>query len=726
MVRSYWKGTLVVALAWPGLVWGQQPPAAAPAAAPAVAPVPASSDEFMTVQEAGKPPQKCRILKSYQLPDGHTAREVQDVVSGEIMTIVDTGAAVSSHPIVGAPHGPVLGSRLFHRDDMVAHGPCDTCTSGAPCTSTCQSGTPCTSTCQSCAPCTTTCQGPAPCCTTTGQPGRVVAMPASDGGHMTPMPMPSAVVEYPHVPFWKRWFGKDEIVQPAPTVVVKPTQPTTPGVKPTTAVTTTKPAVDSAQPTDWRRSWGKPETTQADAKKTDDDKSKKVWPTWPNDYSSARAPVKTDSTAAKTDKPDANKPAKPDTTASKPATPAKPEVASASKPKSDDDKDKAKTPPTSLWSKNQTPSKSNEPPGTVKGGPTSSELAHADTSKTDPLNNPDRYSKKPLDTKLQEPGKSMESKPAAETKAVASDKNASKVSQVSTTVQHSVAAPGVASTEPYIPLGARSVAAAYGGPMGQVCYMPVPMMTLPQALPPGSTRPAMTPPPPPPEPAKPDENQVNAFTPTPQRVAQATNTIPNAFSTSGPPQQVVMIPPGMMMPMPPAGPIAQVGYFPPAYPQPYGPGYPGMVPAGFNPMMPAPPVCPPQAPPMAAGNNAGQLMLTLRDAMYPSHREWAAEAMASTTDWRSNPQVVDALVLAAREDPAATVRASCVRCLGRMNVNTTAAVATIQGLKADTDPRVRTAVDQALASMGIHSAPADLTPAPAVQPASAVEPAPPK
>jgi hypothetical protein len=96
------------------------------------------------------------------------------------------------------------------------------------------------------------------------------------------------------------------------------------------------------------------------------------------------------------------------------------------------------------------------------------------------------------------------------------------------------------------------------------------------------------------------------------------------------------------------------------------------------------------------------LIQTLRDSIYPSQREFAAESLAKI-DWRTHPQVFDALLSAAREDPAPTVRSCCVRCLSSMNVNSSLMVMTLQGLKNDTDPRVRTEVDQALAKMAPQS-----------------------
>jgi hypothetical protein len=117
--------------------------------------------------------------------------------------------------------------------------------------------------------------------------------------------------------------------------------------------------------------------------------------------------------------------------------------------------------------------------------------------------------------------------------------------------------------------------------------------------------------------------------------------------------------------------------------------------------------------------DATRLLGMLRESLYPSEREWAADKLA-VVDWRINGQVVQALILGAKEDPAATVRAGCVRSLARMNVNTVPVVAAVNSLKTDTDPRVQREVEHALARL----APSQRSTADqAVQPASAVVPA---
>src|SRR5205814_10099220 len=90
-----------------------------------------------------------------------------------------------------------------------------------------------------------------------------------------------------------------------------------------------------------------------------------------------------------------------------------------------------------------------------------------------------------------------------------------------------------------------------------------------------------------------------------------------------------------------------------------------------------------------------QMETALRDSLYPSQREWAAEGLAAM-DWRAHPQVVQCLATAAKEDPAPAVRATCVRCLASMKVNTVPVITIVRSLKDDKDPRVRQEAERAL------------------------------
>ena len=95
-----------------------------------------------------------------------------------------------------------------------------------------------------------------------------------------------------------------------------------------------------------------------------------------------------------------------------------------------------------------------------------------------------------------------------------------------------------------------------------------------------------------------------------------------------------------------------------------------------------------------------QLIRVLTESHFPAQREWAATTLAAL-DWRAHPQIVQAMIHAARHDPAATVRAGCVYCLVRMNANVEPVTTTFQTLRQDADPRVRQEAETALVRFGM-------------------------
>jgi hypothetical protein len=101
----------------------------------------------------------------------------------------------------------------------------------------------------------------------------------------------------------------------------------------------------------------------------------------------------------------------------------------------------------------------------------------------------------------------------------------------------------------------------------------------------------------------------------------------------------------------------------------------------------------------AAPAGVPQLLAALKDSLRPSEREAAAERL-SELDWRVQPLVVEQLMKAAREDPAATVRAACVHALAQMKITTPGALALVRDLKSDRDPRVRQEAEEALSALG--------------------------
>jgi hypothetical protein len=290
------------------------------------------------------------------------------------------------------------------------------------------------------------------------------------------------------------------------------------------------------------------------------------------------------------------------------------------------------------------------------------------------------------------------------------------------------------------PLGSQSVLAAQSGLPTQVTYVPVPVVTVPQPLrPPGPPQPqipeaprlnafvnAFTPPPAPqmqpeqqPMAGFPMPNMTNpmawqGYGVNPYAIAQA--QMMNAYA-----QQVMMANAAMNpyamgqnmgygYPMMPQRPMAQMG-LPANYPGPQAPNpFVGASPYGVAQIGYAP-----QAAPMAVYNpamdrrlavppanvlaTADQLAKVLREAPYPSQREWAAQSLAAL-DARIHAQVVPLLLQAATQDPAASVRAANVHYLLRLSVSPESYLPALQPLRNDADPRVRQEVEQAFARPG--------------------------
>lgn len=291
------------------------------------------------------------------------------------------------------------------------------------------------------------------------------------------------------------------------------------------------------------------------------------------------------------------------------------------------------------------------------------------------------------------------------------------------------------------PTGSQSVLAANNHAAGQMYYVPVPIMTMPPVQTPVPYVPSR----PIPQPAaahvdvsnafttvmapvrsapgEPSES-VNAFIPSmgynpsargqgqPMQVAYAAPMGPNGANVPG------MVPPSASMPMnrgemtaryAPTGQVIVPVDYTRAVPRGQYPAAPTVAQASLNQHGAFPPEAAPGmlAPQGIQANgmapvNITNLLLMLKNALYPSSREWAADKLAAV-DWHMNPAVVDALMQAAREDPAATVRAGCVRAIGKMNVNTITVADALQKLKNDADPVVRHEVEQALIKLGASS-----------------------
>lgn len=91
-------------------------------------------------------------------------------------------------------------------------------------------------------------------------------------------------------------------------------------------------------------------------------------------------------------------------------------------------------------------------------------------------------------------------------------------------------------------------------------------------------------------------------------------------------------------------------------------------------------------------------LAVLRVSDLPSQRQLAVDALAES-NWAVHPEVPASILAAATGDPAATVRAACIRSLVKMALKTPEVTTALESLTADRDPLVRSEAADALASL---------------------------
>jgi hypothetical protein len=672
MVRTSWKSALIVLLAWGGLAFGQRVASQAP---PMV--VNGGTDTFIEVTEPGRPTQKCRVLYCWTMEDGKRACQVQSVTTGEIMTIVDPPLPPGAPELVVENPQPKTASRQIFR-----WGRSKTCPAGFPAPpeekavivqGDCG--------CNACIQGQLVQTGPPP---TLQLPGQVVQGSGSPNLVEIASKTPTTTTTQPRPGFGNRiksLFGKkstpDTEANLSQSVVVQP------------SVETKVEVVKRAEvpPTVQKFEFSPPPPPKVDLTK----KSELPPPPLP----------RTD--LAKADGPP------PLSSLTLPPPPPGPRL-----------EDKARDPLLDVKS---------FAPKTVQ----------------DKFPSVASDNKKPLP---QLPGQSVGGQPGYQ--GMPQGGQFSYQGQP----QGRMAFQG-------LPPGSRSVVEANNGINQPMRILPVPVVTVPTPnAPPG--------PPPPMIPNAPAPNAyVNAFTPPVDPNTQAKGPqvsmmpgypfsgAPGGFPMAGPmmnPQMAYGPRPPMAYPpmMPPYNPYPNMmAYGPmPQYPAPSPRGYQGPLPpnpfqnqpvaqvgyqqpgyyappmqmAYANPAMDRPGMAPNAYQP--TGPDAVYQHLTiLKSSLYPAQREWSVLTLARF-DWRQNPHVVQGLLVAAKEDPAPSVRAACIRALAEMNVPLAMIRRELEPLQSDSDPRVRQAAQQALSGAGVaHVSASAATPAPTSGPVPASPPA---
>jgi hypothetical protein len=625
MVRSLWKRTLVASFAWAGLAWAQQPNLSSTQPAP----MPSSSAErVVTVQEPGKPGQKCKVVKTWHTADGTTAYQVKTLTTGEMMTLVESGPAATIPGTQSGTRVQAMATKIFHwgRSKTAPAGSPIPPADAMPAAPTFEASPPATTTIMPISHAT-----PTPLHETAPANTQIISERITPVPMATPTETPSSITPAPNPTVISR---EEYLVMPpsAPVVPHEQMMTTTTSECPCNSATEVKTApcapcgdsketvvvhegdtqvqvltttpyptvtsTEPSKPTDWRQSWGK----------ADDHKSSHF---------------------------------------------------------------------------------------TLK-----SLLPQANTKKPDPLQTPTEYRHTEIIETASTPSEPVHATATVSPLPIVPSQR----EQVRTT-----------GTETDAPLGFGSVRAAISGDTSGVHYAPVPIVTIPDlAHPPTPPTASLPQPPQPPRfgnamptgpmfvpmnralgptPTTTDPGMTNAFTsmPSDEAVAHATN----AF---GPMPAQPAAPMGAGYGQPAPGAFAPNGYagvnaMPPAV-NAYSGQPAGIVQAGYQPPLSQPTYRPQPVTPAMENS-----MANLKSSLYPSQREWAAECL-STVDWHTSPQIVQALVTGAHEDPAASVRAACIHSLAKMKCNAPEVMATIEALHGDMDPRVRQEVDHALTTLG--------------------------
>jgi HEAT repeats len=651
MVRSYWIGPLFGVLALTGLARCQTTTLAAPAKASD------SKERYVTVGDIGKPGQKCRVLKTWTTSNGNPAYQVQALDTGELMTIEESESAALSTP--GAVFRP-KAMRIFHWGRNAQTSP---------------HGTP---------------EPP---------PGAIVIAQPIDIHFLRTAPSlaataPSTVPEKAHGN-WPSAFAVKKAGDSAPAPAEKRLTPVAPPVVKNVEPPLLRPAPIVKAPELKTSPWsakapdGKAaalvgsSSPRADAKPADSNfwNATTTWkPAVPSPAPAKRAETPAVKTTAKVE-----------------TTPAQPGDWRES------------------WGKIPAPKSApiRIEERSVTAAAPKIELPHAMVTADDPLSAPEKFAamqhagagafgrapiketKRPLLAMLAfnqpPPAPKIEEKKPERRAATIPPPPPVPVTPAAAIAPAEIAPPAVVKAAPPAPAQIVPPVTAKVTPPAPVDPAPAVAEVKPEAKPavPLGMQSVLAV-------RSPELAPLAPKKPTATSQAQAMGIgadEPNAF-TAAPAKGIASAASnGFWAPKKPAA---------PANPQADATAWrPPSSPAGYAATAPATAAA---APVMQAGyrqeksSELSQLSVVMRESLYPSQREWAAERLASV-DWRRQPQVLDLLMERAKQDPAPTVRAECVRSLGRLKSDAPGVVEAVKSFRSDADPRVRQEADEAFANL---------------------------
>jgi hypothetical protein len=111
-----------------------------------------------------------------------------------------------------------------------------------------------------------------------------------------------------------------------------------------------------------------------------------------------------------------------------------------------------------------------------------------------------------------------------------------------------------------------------------------------------------------------------------------------------------------------------------------------------------------------------KLLSVLKESDTPAQREWAADCLAGA-DCKTHPEVIPAVLRAAKADASATVRIASIRTLAKVHASGPDVIVGLNSLTADADANVRKEANQAMSQMSSDGTASGIQPASALQPA---------